>query len=73
MIISQRKSKCASAPVLVVAMSSPDPTIDPARISPGPRFREMAAIPCGGSLISEFIETFNEDGEELRRTKKAIK
>ena len=42
--MSHRKSKCATAPVLVVAMSSPDPTIEPAKMSPGPKF---LIIPSG--------------------------
>jgi len=48
-IISQRKSKCASAPVLVVAISSPEPTIDPARISPGPKFFGIPRTVRGGA------------------------
>ncbi|GIT38638.1 MAG: hypothetical protein Ct9H300mP7_5590 [Verrucomicrobiota bacterium] len=43
-MINQRKSKPASAPVRVVAMSSPEPTIEPARIIPGPMFRRMPSL-----------------------------
>ena len=60
-IISQRKSKCASAPVLVVAMSSPDPTMDPAKINPGPKFLRIPNVVLGGFWIFEFLE-FIEKG-----------
>ena len=38
MRMSQSSQNPASAPVFVVATSSPDPTMAPATISPGPRF-----------------------------------
>ena len=48
MTISHNSQKPAWAPVFVVAISSPDPTIAPAMISPGPRRRRMPGIVCGG-------------------------
>jgi len=55
MIMSHRKSKWASAPVLVVAISSPDPTIDPAKMSPGPKFFSIPRVLWGGFLTFEFV------------------
>ena len=55
MIMSHRKSKWASAPVLVVAISSPDPTIDPAKMSPGPKFLSIPRVLWGGFLTFEFV------------------
>ena len=52
--MSQRKSKWASAPVLVVAISSPDPTIDPAKMSPGPKFLSIPKGLSGGFWIFVF-------------------
>ena len=54
-IMSQRKSKWASAPVLVVAISSPDPTIDPAKMSPGPKFLTIPKGLSGGFWIFVFV------------------
>ena len=54
MIMSHRKSKWASAPVLVVAISSPDPTIDPAKMSLVPSFSVYQGV-WGGFLTFEFV------------------
>jgi|TARA_Y200000002_G_C22349635_1_gene524471 hypothetical protein len=53
-MINHKKSKWASAPVLVVAISSPEPTIDPAKMSPGPKFFKIPRKLLGGVLISVF-------------------
>ena len=47
-----RKMKPALAPVCVAAISSPEPTIEPARMSPGPRVRRMPKNVRGGSRTS---------------------
>ena len=48
MIISHKRTKPASAPTAVVAMSSPDPTIEPAMISPGPNCLIIPRMVLGG-------------------------
>ncbi len=50
MIITQKAMKPARAPNVVVAMSSPDPTIDADRIKPGPRNRRRPMSEVGGSF-----------------------
>jgi hypothetical protein len=55
--ISHSKTKPASAPTFVVAISSPEPTMEPAMISPGPSRRTTAKNPRGGSTVGGFIET----------------
>ena len=50
--ISQSRLKPAFAPRLVVLISSPVPTIDAARINPGPIWRIAVGSVCGGSLIA---------------------
>ena len=50
--ISQSRLKPALAPRLVVLISSPVPTIDAARINPGPICWNAAGSVCGGSLIA---------------------
>jgi hypothetical protein len=45
----QRMAKPAWAPSVVVAISSPEPTIDALRISPGPRYFRLSSQPFGGS------------------------
>ena len=47
--ISHNSQKPASAPVLVVAMSSPEPTIDAAIINPGPNRLRIPPSVRGGS------------------------
>jgi hypothetical protein len=55
-MMSQRKSNCASAPVRVVAINSPEPTIEPARIIPGPILRKIPFMVLGGfRVLSELI------------------
>ena len=61
-IMSQRKSKWASAPVLVVAISSPDPTIDPAKMSPGPKFLSIPKGLSGGSWTFVFFGLIEKIG-----------
>ena len=62
MMMSHRKSKWASAPVLVVAISSPDPTIDPAKINPGPKFLSIPRVFCGGLCTFEFVGLIGKVG-----------
>ncbi len=50
--ISQSRLKPALAPRLVVLISSPVPTIEAARINPGPICRIAFGSVCGGSLIA---------------------
>ena len=38
-------------PMIVVAINSPDPTIDADKINPGPRYFRLALNPTGGSRI----------------------
>ena len=52
MMISHSRTKPACAPTKVVAMSSPEPTMDPAMISPGPSCRRIPRIVVGGSAVS---------------------
>ncbi|GEM_PF-5079924 len=49
--ISQRSVKPASAPAVVVAMSSPLPTMELARMMPGPRWASDATSDRGGSTV----------------------
>ncbi|NCX97370.1 MAG: hypothetical protein EBX35_01960 [Planctomycetia bacterium] len=49
--ISQRRAKPAVAPTDVVAISSPEPTMELARIMPGPRWASAAASDRGGSAM----------------------
>ncbi len=51
--MSHSSQNSASAPALVVAINSPDPTIEPAIIIPGPSRRSVAPSVRGGSLMSE--------------------
>ena len=53
MIMSHSSQNPASAPALVVAINSPDPTIEPAIIIPGPSRRSVAPSVRGGSLTSK--------------------
>ena len=48
----QRMTKPTWAPSVVVAISSPEPTIDALKIRPGPRYFRLSSQPFGGSLIS---------------------
>ena len=50
-MMSHMRVKPASAPTAVVAISSPDPTMDPAMIRPGPSWRRMSRILVGGARI----------------------
>src|SRR5262249_54116613 len=50
--ISQSRLKPALAPRLVVLISSPVPTIEAARINPGPIFRTACPSEGGGSWIA---------------------
>ena len=50
--ISQSRLKPALAPRLVVLISSPVPTIEAARINPGPICRIALESECGGSLMA---------------------
>ena len=50
--ISHSRLKPALAPRLVVLISSPVPTIDAARINPGPICRIARDSECGGSRIA---------------------
>ncbi len=50
--ISQSRLKPALAPRLVVLISSPVPTIDAARISPGPICEIARPSECGGSRMA---------------------
>jgi hypothetical protein len=45
---SHRSVKPAFAPVLVVRINSPVPTMEPARMSPGPIFRSASPSVAGG-------------------------
>ena len=47
------RMKPALAPTMVVAMSSPDPTIDAERINPGPMKGRAPKNVFGGSLIRD--------------------
>ena len=47
--INHRKMNPCRAPRLVVRISSPEPTIVPARMMPGPIFRRAAHMVAGGS------------------------
>ncbi len=49
MMISDKSMKPASAPTAVVAISSPEPTIDPAMINPGPSCHTIPRTVVGGS------------------------
>ena len=49
MTISQRRTKPASAPTVVVAISSPEPTIALARMIPGPRWARDSRSVRGGA------------------------
>ena len=48
--ISQRSTKPASAPSFVVTISSPEPTIAPETMMPGPISRRRPARVRGGSI-----------------------
>jgi hypothetical protein len=50
-IITQKATEPALAPRVVVAINSPEPTIDADRIKPGPRNLRLLAIVEGGSFI----------------------
>ena len=62
MRISHSSQKPASAPVFVVAISSPDPTIDPAMISPGPSRQAIPKTVVGAGSTSA-DESWNCVGE----------
>ena len=49
--ITQKVMNPARAPRVVVAISSPDPTIPAERINPGPRFLILSMNETGGTLI----------------------
>ena len=66
-IISQRKSKCASAPVLVVAINSPEPTMEPARIIPGPMFSNIPLSVVGGFRICSLLIDWVELRQQVKR------
>jgi len=53
-----RIAKPAWAPSVVVAISSPDPTIEALRISPGPRYRTLCRQPVGGSLMPSAVSVY---------------
>ena len=46
---NHKSAKPPCAPSLVVMINSPEPTIEPTRISPGPKCRSVIRMPCGGS------------------------
>ena len=50
--ISQRSTNPAWAPVVVVAISSPLPTMELASTIPGPRWASDARSVCGGSTVA---------------------
>jgi hypothetical protein len=55
---SQRRVKPTRAPRLVVAMSSPVPTIAPARISPGPICRSARPKVTGGASAASSLSAY---------------
>ena len=55
-MISQSSTKPASAPTIVVAISSPLPTMELARTIPGPRCASDCQSVCGGS---ETVDAFS--------------
>ena len=55
MIHSAAKPTCA--PSVVVAMSSPEPTMDAARTMPGPTRRSAASIVAGGVSMASEVRT----------------
>ena len=52
-MMTHNRANPAAAPVLVVAMSSPEPTIDPAIINPGPRRLRTPTKVWGGFSMPE--------------------
>ena len=55
--MTQKVIKPAFAPNTVVAINSPDPTIDADRINPGPKNFNLVKNELGGSLMSSgFLE-----------------
>jgi hypothetical protein len=55
---SHSRANPTSAPRAVVAISSPDPTMDALRMSPGPRYLKLAFQPTGGSLIPSGVNVY---------------
>ena len=64
MRISQRKKNPASAPVAVVAISSPEPTTAPATIRPGPSSLRMPLKEVGAVRMPDGESDGETDGVE---------
>ncbi len=62
MMISHSSVMPACAPVLVVAISSPEPTMLPAMISPGPSRPTMPQRFVGGESVPESVRGSSEGG-----------
>ena len=63
MMISHISQKPDSAPVAVVAISSPDPTTAPATMRPGPRALAMPlALVGAGRILLEEVDVFKGRG-----------
>ena len=56
--INHNNQNPASAPTFVVAINSPDPTIDPAIIIPGPSLRSVADKVRGGDWAADKVSGF---------------
>ena len=55
-ITIHKMTKPTCAPRAVVAMSSPEPTIEALRIRPGPRWRRLSPQPVGGSWMPSVVK-----------------
>src|SRR5688500_9621250 len=62
--ISQSSQKPACAPVLVVPINSPEPTMEPAMIKPGPRRLRMPRMEVGGVSTVVAFEELGAASEE---------
>jgi hypothetical protein len=69
-------TKPAFAPSAVVAINSPDPTIEADRIKPGPRYFDIPAKFVGGSSICDSLRSYGFIQEtewlKLNRSKKRV-
>ena len=61
----QNATKPAFAPNVVVAISSPDPTIEAERINPGPKNFNLPAKEVGGSFAVNPYVSLMADGAIL--------